>query len=92
MVIDEPIQIEILEPLLVENEYSKHVEFEPVNNYLTHGSIIRADVLVHYLDDVHVQFNVVPIRNDQNNVFVEEPINVYTLEFYNLKRHVYSQP
>jgi hypothetical protein len=52
---------------------------------LTHGSIIRVDVHVNYHGDVLVQFNGVLVCNDQNDIFVAEPINIYTLEVYTLK-------
>ncbi len=83
MVINEPIQIDIPKPLLVENEDFEPINFELVNNNLTHGIITRVDVHVHYHGNVLV-------CNDQNDIFVEEPINVYTLEVYNLKSHVFS--
>jgi hypothetical protein len=47
LIIDEPIQITKLEPLPFENVNSKLVEFELVNNYLTHGNIFGTYVLVH---------------------------------------------
>jgi hypothetical protein len=64
LIIDEHVQITKLETLIVENDNSKLVEFEPINNYLTHGSIFGTYVLVHYHDDVPIEFNYVPIRND----------------------------
>jgi len=39
MAINEPIQTSELEPLLVELEDLQPIEFELVNNHLTHGSI-----------------------------------------------------
>ncbi len=90
MVINEPVQIEIPKPLLVENEDFEPINFELVNNNLTHGIITRVDVHVHYHGNVLVQSNNVLVCNDQNDIFVEEPINVYTLEVYNLKSHVFS--
>jgi len=53
---------------------------------LTHGNIIGTNVLIHYHDNVPIQFNDVSIRNDQNDVFIEELINVYALVVYNPKR------
>ncbi len=81
LVIDEPIQIEIFEPLFLENENFKPIEFEPINDTLTHGNVTKIDV--------HVQSNDVLVHNYQNNIFVEECINIYTLKVYNLKRCVY---
>ncbi len=57
-----------------------------VYNNLTHGNIIGTYVLIHYHDNVHVQFNDVYVYNDQNDVFIKEPINVNSLEVYNPKR------
>ncbi len=58
---------------------------------MTHGSIIGIDVHVHYNNDVHVEFHYVPSYNDQNDVFDKGPTDIYTLEVYNLKNHVYSR-
>jgi hypothetical protein len=52
---------------------------------MTHDSIIRTGVPIHYYDNV-------PIHNDQNNTSIEEPIDVHTLEVYNPKSCAYSQP
>jgi hypothetical protein len=92
LVADEHVQIEKPKPLLVENANFEHVKFEPVNNYLTHGSIIRIDVLVHYYDDEPIVFNYVFICNDQNDTFSEKPIDVCILEVYNLKSHIQFWP
>jgi hypothetical protein len=59
LVTNEPIQTKKLEPLPIENENFEPIKFEPINNYLTHGSIIRTNVHVHYHDDVHVEHNCV---------------------------------
>jgi hypothetical protein len=48
----EPVQTKKLESLHVELEDHQHVEFEPVNNHLTHDNIKRTNVLVHYYHDV----------------------------------------
>ncbi len=48
----EPIQTKKLEPLLLEPEDLQHVEFEPINNHLTHGNIKRTNVFIHYYHDV----------------------------------------
>jgi hypothetical protein len=48
LVVDEPVQIEEPEPLFVKNENFEPIKFKPVNNYLTHSSIIKTDVHVHY--------------------------------------------
>lgn len=82
LAIDEPIQIEEPEPLLVEYENLQPVGFE-------HGNIIT-NVLVHYYHDVPIKFNNVHVHNDQNDTFNEKVINVYILEVYYLKGHVYS--
>ncbi|CAM6021600.1 unnamed protein product, partial [Sphagnum balticum] len=92
LVIDELVQTKKLEPLPIENEIFEIVEFELVNNYLTHGNIIGTYVLVHYHDDISIEFNYVPNCNDQNNAFSENSINVYALNIYNLKNCVYSLP
>jgi hypothetical protein len=42
------------ESLPIELEHLQPIEFEPVNNHWTHGSIKRIDVSVHYYHDVHV--------------------------------------
>jgi hypothetical protein len=63
LVIDEPIQTSELEPLFVENEKFGPIEFESINNYLTHGSIIGINVLVHYHNDVLIEYNCVPDCN-----------------------------
>jgi hypothetical protein len=61
MVTNEHVQIEKLEPLFVENENFELVEFEPINNYLTHGSIIGTYLPIH----CHV---VVPNYNEQQRI------------------------
>jgi hypothetical protein len=65
------------------------MKFEPINNYLTHGSITKTNVPVHASDDVPIEFNYVLVHNDQNDAFNEKPIHVYTLKVYNLKSHVH---
>jgi len=92
LVIDEHVQIEELEPLFVENANFEHVKFEPVNNYSTHGSIIGTNVPIHYNDDVLVEFNYIPVRNDQNDTFNEKPIDIYILEVWNPKSCIHFQP
>ncbi len=87
LVTDEPIQTKELEPLHVEP-----VEFELVNNALTHNSIKRTYVPIHYYHDVLIQDNDAIVYNDQNDAFSEALINVYILEVYNRKDRVYSQP
>ncbi len=89
MITNELVQTKELEPLLVELEDLQHVEFEPVNNYLTHGNIIGIDVHVRYYHDVRVEDNNVNICNDQNKTFSETLIDIYILEVYNLKGFVY---
>ncbi len=54
----------------MEHEDLQHVGFEPINNYLTHGNIIGANVLVQYYHDVFVEFNHVHVHNDQNKQHV----------------------
>jgi hypothetical protein len=90
LITDEPIQIEELEALHVEHEDLQLIGFELINNYLIHGNIIRAVVHVHYYHDVPIEFNHVLIHNDQNNAFSEKLIDVYILEVYNTKGHIYS--
>jgi hypothetical protein len=90
MVTNEHIQPKELEPLPIEREDFQPTKFEPVDNYLTHGSIIGTDVLVHYYHDVPGEYNNVIVRNDQNNAFTKTLINVYILEVYNSKGHAYS--
>jgi hypothetical protein len=84
LVINEPIQGKEFEPLPVELEDLQNLEFESINNPLTHGNIKGKDV--------HVQDNDVIVCNDQNDAFSATFINVYILEVYNLKVYVYSQP
>ncbi len=57
---------------------------------MTHGSIKRTCVPIHYYHDVLVQDNDVIVCNDQNDAFSEALINVYILEVYNPKGCVYS--
>jgi hypothetical protein len=72
LVTNEHVQIEEPKPFLVENANFEFIEFEPINNYLTQGSIIRIDVHVQYNNDVFVEFNCVPNCND--HTFSEKPI------------------
>jgi hypothetical protein len=64
LIINEPIQAMELEPLPTELEDLQPIEFELVNNYLTHGNIIGTHVLVHYYHDVPVEDNNVTTCND----------------------------
>jgi len=57
---------------------------------LTHGSISGTNVHVHYRSDVPIEFNYVFDYNDENDAISKGPIDVCTLEVYNLKSHVYS--
>ncbi len=91
MVIDEFVQIDEHEPLPIEFEDFQPIGFEPVNNYLTHGTI-GINVFAHYYHDVHVEDNNVNVHNDQDDAYSETLIDVYILEVYNPKGHVYSQP
>ncbi len=59
---------------------------------MTHGSIKRIDVPIHYYHNMHVRDNNAAICNDQSDAFSEALINVYSLEVYNPKGHIYSQP
>jgi len=54
LVTNEHVQTKEPKPLPIELEDLQHVEFELVNNHLTHGSIKGNDVHVHYYHDVHV--------------------------------------
>jgi hypothetical protein len=56
------IQPKELQPLPIQPEDFQLIKFEPINNYLTHGSIIGIDVLVHY--DVPDEYNNVIVHND----------------------------
>jgi hypothetical protein len=91
LIVGEHVQTKKLEPLNFEFEDLQHVEFESINNYLTHGNIIKTDVHVHHYHDVPIEDNNVAIHNDQNDAFNETLINVY-IKVYNPKGHVYSQP
>ncbi len=53
---------------------------------MTHGNIIGANVIIHYHDNAPIQFNDVYVHNNQNDIFIREPIDVYVLEVYNPKR------
>jgi hypothetical protein len=77
LVTNEPIQTKEPKPLPIRNANFELVEFELVNNYLTHGSVIETYV--------PVEFNYVPNCNDKNNSFNEKLIDIYTLKVYNLK-------
>ncbi len=59
---------------------------------MTDDNITKVGVLIHYYDNVPIQFNEIPIHNDQNNTSIEEPIDVHTLEVYNPKSCAYLQP
>ncbi len=59
---------------------------------MTHGNIIGTNVLVHYYHDVHVEYNNVVVCNDKNETFSKTIVDVYILEVYNSKGHIYSQP
>jgi hypothetical protein len=92
LITDELVQTKEPKPLPVGLEDLQHVEFEPVNNYLTHGSIIKTNVLVHYYHDVPIEDNNAIVRNDQNDTFSETLIDIYILKVYNPKGYMYSQP
>jgi len=92
LVVDEHVQIKELEPLLVENANFEPIKFESVNNYSTYGSITGTNVPIHYYDNVLVELNYIPVRNDQNDAFNEKPIDIYILEVWNLKIHIHFQP
>jgi len=92
LITDDLVQTKEPKPLLVELEDLQHVEFELVDNYLTHGSIIEIDVHVHYYHDAPVDDNNVIVHNDQNDTFNETLIDVYYLKVYKPEGYVYSQP
>jgi hypothetical protein len=92
LVMDDPIQTKELEPLPNEPKDFQPVEFKPINNHLTRGSVKGTNVPIHYYHDVHIEDNNVTIRNDQNGTFNEALIDVYILKVYNPKGHIYSQP
>ncbi len=50
MVTNELVQTKRPKTLPIENENYELVEFEQVDNYLTHDNIIGIDVHVHYLE------------------------------------------
>jgi hypothetical protein len=64
LVVDEHVQTKEPEPLRFENANFELVKFEPVNSYSTHGNITGTNVSIHYYDDVPIEFNYVPIRDD----------------------------
>jgi hypothetical protein len=68
----------------------QRIEFEQINNLLAHGTIKRTNVLVYYYCDVPIEENNATIINYQINTFKKAFINIYILEIYNLKGHVYS--
>jgi len=90
VVTNELVQTKRPKTLPIENENYELVEFEPVDNFLTHGNIIGIDVLVHYHEDVAIEFNYVLDYNDQNDAFSEISINICTLEVHKPKNHIYS--
>jgi len=49
---------------------------------MTHDNLIRVGVPIDYYDNV-------PIHNDQNNTYIEKPIDAHTLEVYNPKSCAY---
>jgi hypothetical protein len=89
--IDEPIQTKGPEPLPIELEDLHPIEFKPINNHLTHGSIKRTYMPVHYYHDVLVQDNNATICKDQNDAFSKAFIDIYILGVFNLKGYVHSQ-
>jgi hypothetical protein len=78
LVNDELVQTKELEPLPIGLDDFHLVEFEPVNNHMTHGNIIGTNVPI---EDNNVMF-----CNDQNDAFSGTFIDVYSLEVYNPKR------
>ncbi len=67
------------------------MEFEPINNHLTRGSIKGTNVHVHHYYNMHVHDNNVTMStNDQNDMFGKVLIDVYLLGVSNLKGCVHS--
>jgi hypothetical protein len=92
LVIDKPIQAGKHVPLLVELEDFQLVEFEPVSNHLTLGSIKSTNVHVHHYHNLLIQDNNVTMNNDPNDVYGKALIDVYLLGVFNPKGCVHSQP
>jgi len=90
LIVDEHVKKKELEPLFVKNANFELVKFELVNNYSTHGNITRTNVPTHYYDNVHVEFNYMHVRSDQNDAFNEKLINICILEVWNPKSHIHS--
>jgi hypothetical protein len=90
LVMDEPIQTRVLEPLLVEPEEFQPIEFEPICNYLTLSNIKRTYVPIHHHHNVPIQDNDVIGSYHQNNMFRKALINVYLLGVSNPKGCVHS--
>ncbi len=90
MVTNELVQTNRPKTLPIENENYELVEFELANNYLTRDNIIGTYVLIHYHEDVPIEFNYVLDCDDQNDAFSEISINIYTLDVHNLKSRIYS--
>jgi hypothetical protein len=63
LVTNEHVQTNLNHYMLI-MEKCEPIEFEPINNYLTHGNIIGTNVPIHYHKDVHVEFNYVLNYND----------------------------
>ncbi len=88
--INKPIQTKELEPLPIKLEIFQLIEFELINNLLAHGNIKGTNVLVQYRCDAPIEENNATIINYQSNTFNKAFNNVYILEVYNLKGHIYS--
>jgi hypothetical protein len=87
---NELLRTKELELLPIELEDLQPIEFEPVSNHLTLGSIKGKDVHVHYYHDVHVLHNNVVVNSDQNDVFKKAFIDIYILGVSNPEGCVHS--
>jgi hypothetical protein len=92
LVVDEHVQTKETEPILFENANFEPIKFKLINSYLTHGNITGTNVSIHYYDDVHIEFNYVLVRNDQDDTFSEKPIDICILEVWNPKSRIHLQP
>ncbi len=59
---------------------------------MTHGSIKRTYVPIHFDHDVLIQDNNATICNDQNDAFNKALVDIFILGVFNPKGYVYSQP
>lgn len=87
---DDPIQTKEREPLLVEPKDFQPVEFKPINNHLVvlkEQTYLFIIIMMCILRSIMQLFAMI-----KNDAFSEALIDVYILEIYNPKGHIYSQP